>query len=147
MCDVVKEQLVITSEVKLLYESENRNAAIDDKMIKILQPNEEKFLNQLIDYVEQAWNKPNFNVNDFSRALGLSKSQLYRKLTKLTGQSPNSFLKEFRLNKALNLLHEQYGNISEIAFETGFNSAAYFSKCFLDKYGILPSKYIQQHIA
>ena len=146
MCDIVKEQLVITTEVKLLYESENRNAAIDNKMIKILKPNEEKFLTQLIDFVEQVWDKPNFHVNDFSNALGFSKSQLYRKLTKLTGQSPNKFLKEFRLHKALELLHKQNGNISEIAFETGFNSAAYFSKCFLDKYGILPSKYIQQHI-
>lgn len=146
MCDFIKEQLVITTEVKLLYESENMNASIDDKMIRTLKPNEEKFLNQLIDFVEQIWNKPNFNVNDFSKALGLSKSQLYRKLTNLTGLSPNSFLKEFRLHKALNLLHKQYGNISEIAFETGFNSAAYFSKCFLEKYGILPSKYIQQHI-
>ena len=146
MCDIVKEQLVITNEVRLLYESENRNAAIDDKMIKVLKPNEEKFLSQLVDFVEKVWNKPNFHVNDFSEALGLSKSQLYRKLTTLTGQSPNNFLKEFRLHKALRLLHKQQGNISEIAFETGFNSAAYFSKCFLNKYGILPSKYIQQHI-
>lgn len=147
MCDVVKEQLVITTEIKLLYESENRNATIDDEMVKILKPNEEKFLTQLIDFVENIWNKPDFNVNDFSKSLGLSKSQLYRKLTKLTGQSPNNFLKEYRLHKALNLLHKQQGNISEIAFETGFNSAAYFSKCFLEKYGLLPSKYIQQHIA
>ena len=146
MCDIVIEQLVITTEVKLLYESENRNAAIDDKLIKILKPHEEKFLTQFIDFIEEIWAKPNFHVNDFSKALGLSKSQVYRKLTKLTGQSPNNFLKEFRLHKALNLLHKQHGNISEIAFETGFNSAAYFSKCFLDKYGILPSKYIQQHI-
>ena len=147
MCDIVKEQLVITNEVKLLYESENRNASIDNKLIKTLMPNEEKFLTQLIDFIEQIWRKPNFNVNDFSKALGLSKSQLYRKLIHLTGQSPNNFLREFKLHKALKLLHNQNGNISEVAFETGFNSAAYFSKCFYNKYGILPSKYIQQHIA
>ena len=146
MCNIVKEQLVTTNEVKLLYESENRNTAIDDGIIKILKPNEEKFLTQLIDFIEKVWNRPNFNVNDFSKALGLSKSQLYRKLTNLTGQSPNNFIKEFRLHKAINLMHKQYGNISEIAFETGFNSAAYFSKCFLEKYGMLPSKYIQQHL-
>lgn len=147
MCDIVKEQLVVTTEVKLLYESENRNATIDDKLIRILKPNEEKFLTQLIDFIEKIWNKPDFNVNDFSKALGFSKSQVYRKLTNLTGQSPNNFLKEYRLHKALDLLHKQKGNISEIAFETGFNSAAYFSKCFLEKYRLLPSKYIQQHIA
>ena len=43
----------------------------------------------------------------------------------------------------MNDIHEN--TISEIAYETGFNSPAYFSKCFMDKYGILPSKYTQQH--
>jgi AraC-like DNA-binding protein len=64
----------------------------------------------------------------------------------LTGKSPNTFIRDYRLNKALKLLHDQKGNISEIAFETGFNSLAYFSKCFKNKFDILPSKYIQQHI-
>ena len=147
MCDFVNEQLVITTEVKALYESENRNASVDNKVVKILNPNEEKFLMQLIDLIETVWNKPNLNVNAFSKSLGYSKSQLYRKLVNLTGYSPNNFLREFRLHKALNLLHFQNGNISEVAFETGFNSPAYFSKCFQEKYGILPSKYIQQHLA
>lgn len=147
MCDIVKDPFVITSEVNELYESENRHATIDRESIRVLSYKNEKFLTQLIDFIESVWNKSNFNVTLFSKSLGCSKSQLNRKLKKLTGQSPNNFLKEFRLHKALQLLHKQSGNISEIAFETGFNSAAYFSKCFHDKYGILPSKYIQQHIA
>jgi len=146
MCDIVKESFVITTEINNLYESENRNATIDKKMVRILSPNEEKFLLQLMSFVESIWSKPDFNVSLFSKALGYSKSQLNRKLKSLTGFSPNNFLKEFKLHKALLLLRKQTGNISEIAFETGFNSAAYFSKCFLDKYKILPSKYIQQHI-
>lgn len=145
MGDIVKESIVVTTEVNALYESENRNALIDETSIKVLSTIEEKFLTQLMDFVEDIWNKPDFNVNYFSKTLGYSKSQLYRKLKNLTGQSPNIFLNEYRLHKALNLLHKQFGNISEIAFETGFNSAAYFSKCFMDKYGLLPSKYIQQH--
>ena len=99
-----------------------------------------------MDYIEYCWNKPNFNVDSFSKDLGYSKTQLYRKLKHLTGKSSNNFLRDFRLDKALSLLHKSYGNISEIAYETGFNSPAYFSKCFYDKYGILPSKYVQQHI-
>ncbi|MEO6346949.1 MAG: nickel-binding protein [Aquaticitalea sp.] len=145
MCNIVKEPFVITSEVNALYESENRNAVIDKELVRILSPSDEKFITHLMDFVETIWDRPDFNVGYFSEALGYSKSQLYRKLVHITGQSPNSFLKEFRLHKALQLLHQHYGNISEVAFETGFNSAAYFSKCFLDKYGILPSKYIQQH--
>ena len=146
MCEVVKDQVVITSKVKSLYESENRNAFINKEHIRTLKPSEKEFLTQLMDFVERIWHDSSFNVDSFSKELGYSKSQLYRKLVSITGKSANNFMREFRLHRALNLLHEQKGNISEIAFETGFNSAAYFSKCFYNKYGILPSKYIQQHI-
>ncbi|MBN4047153.1 DUF4242 domain-containing protein [Olleya sp. AH-315-K02] len=146
MCEVVKDQVVISSQVKSLYESENRNSFINKERIRTLKPSEEEFLTHLMDFVEKVWNNPTFNVNDFSKELGFSKSQLYRKLVNLTGKSANNFMREFKLHRALNLLHEQKGNISEIAFETGFNSPAYFSKCFFDKYKILPSKYVQQHI-
>ncbi|SDS34604.1 AraC-type DNA-binding protein [Formosa sp. Hel1_31_208] len=146
MCEISKESFVITSEVNALYESENRNASIDKDIIHVLPLKDEKFLTQLMDFIEHIWNKPDFNMSQFSTSLGYSKSQLYRKIMALTGQSPNRFLREFRLHKALQLLHSQHGNISEIAFESGFNSAAYFSSCFLNKYGILPSRYLQQHI-
>lgn len=146
MCEVVKEQLVFSNEIKALYESENRNAIINTELVKTLKPAEEKFLTQLMDYIEGIWNKPNFNITNFSKDLGYSKSQLYRKLINLSGKSPNNFIKEFRLHRALDLLDKQHGNISEIAYDSGFNSPAYFSKCFLEKYGVLPSKYIQQHI-
>jgi len=146
MCEVVKDQVVISSQVKSLYESENRNSFINKERIRTLKPSEEEFLTLLMDFVEKVWDNPSFNVNDFSKELGFSKSQLYRKLVNLTGKSANNFMREFKLHRALNLLHEQKGNISEIAFETGFNSQAYFSKCFFDKYKILPSKYLQQHI-
>jgi len=146
MCEIVKDPFAITSEVNALYESENRNASIDKDMIYVLKPKDEKFLTQLMDFIERIWDKPDFNMTQFSTSLGYSKSQLYRRLMKLTGQSPNRFLREFRLHKALQLLYRQQGNISEIAFQSGFNSAAYFSTCFLNKYGILPSRYIQQQL-
>jgi transcriptional regulator GlxA family with amidase domain len=59
----------------------------------------------------------------------------------ILGKSPNSFLKEYRLNKALALLDKQVSNVSEVAYQTGFSSPTYFSKCFYEVYGILPSKY------
>ena len=83
MCEVVEGQLVVSTEVKNLYESENRNAIINKEFIRTLKPAEDKFLTSLMDYVEKIWNKPNFNVNNFSRDLGFSKSQLYRNLIKL----------------------------------------------------------------
>jgi len=145
MCNIVKESFVITSEVNALYESENRNATIDKEPIRILSPLEEKFVTHIMEVMSFIWNKPEVAVNNFSEAMGYSKSQLYRKLIGVTGLSPNTFLKEFRLHKALHLLQLKYGNISEVAFDVGFNSPAYFSKCFLEKYGMLPSTYIQQY--
>ena len=83
------------------------------------------------------------NIDDFSHYLGLSKSGLYRKLMAITAKSPSTFLKEYRLCQALELLNKKYMNISEVAFETGFNSPAYFSKCFQETFHVLPSEYIK----
>ena len=141
LCAIAMGKIVVSSEVKDLYQSENSNIFIDRKCINALNPSEEQFLNSLMDYTNKTWRNTDFKVDDFSKNLGLSKSQVYRKVKSLTGISPNTFIKEFRLNKALILLNKQEGNISEIAFDTGFNSPAYFSKCFQDRYKILPSSY------
>jgi AraC-like DNA-binding protein len=146
MCEIVKNKIVISNEIKALYESENRHTYIDKKLIRTLNPKEERFLTELMNFIESIWQNSNFNITEFNKALGYSKSQIYRKLKNLTDKSPNTFIRDYRLDKALKLLHDQKGNISEIAFETGFNSLAYFSKCFKSRFGLLPSKYIQQHI-
>ena len=102
---------------------------------------------QLIEYTKKVWSHSNVNVSDFYKNLGYSKSKLYRTMMSLIGVSPNSFLKNYRLNKALELLTKQASNISEIAYQTGFSSPTYFSKCFQEVYGILPSKYIKLQLA
>jgi len=146
LCEIVEGDINISTEVKLLYENVKQNAFLNNEHIRILKPSEEKFLISLMSFIEIKWNDSKFNVNEFSKEIGLSKSQLNRNLKALTGKSPNVFIRDFRLNKAIKLLHDQQGNVSEIAFETGFGSLAYFSKCFKNKFNILPSKYIQQHI-
>lgn len=146
MCEVVvKDKFVISETVKTAYEKENNNNFINRDDIKVLKTAEEQFLTQLMNYVETIWNDANFNVSKFSKELKLSNSQFYRKLKHLTGKSPSTFLRSFRLNRAMLMLHYRKGNITEIAEKTGFNSPAYFSKCFKDNFNILPSKYLQQH--
>lgn len=145
LCNVVNGNIVVSSDVKDLFESESLNVVIDKELVRSLNPSDEKFLNVLMDFTEKTWNRTDLKVDDFSKNLGLSKSQLYRKLKAITGKSLNTFVKEYRLQKAVDLLEKQKGNIAEIAFETGFNSPAYFSKCFQDTYGILPSSYTKQN--
>lgn len=142
MCAVVKGEIIVSSEVKALYNSENTNALIDGESRLVLTQEDERFLTLLMDYTESAWSNTNLKVDDFSKPVGYSKSQLYRKMILLTGKSPNTFLKEYRLNEALLLLNKSTRNISEVAFETGFSSPSYFSKCFQKRYGHLPSGYL-----
>ena len=140
--DWVKRTVVMSSEVKDLYESENLNVPAKPNSFIVLNRAEEKFLKDLLDFMEKEWNKTSLQINDLSRYMGYSKSGLYRRLMAITGKSPNTFLKDYRLSKALDLLNKKNMNISEVAFETGFNSPAYFSKCFQETFGILPSHYM-----
>ena len=142
MCTIIKGEIIVSSEVKELYNSENSTALSEGETIFFLTQSDEKFLTLLIDYTESAWSNTNLKVDDFSKHTQCSKSQLYRKMILLTGKSPNTFIKEYRLNEALKLLNKNTGNISEIAFETGFSSPSYFSKCFQKRYGLLPSGYL-----
>lgn len=143
MCYVTKAGIVVSSEVKDLYKSENLNTFIDESQVYALTPLDEKFLDLLMDFTENTWRNTDLKVEDFSQPLGYSKSQLYRKMIFLFGKSPNAFIKEYRLNKALELLTRRTENISEIAYETGFNSPSYFSKCFQKRYDLVPSDYLQ----
>jgi AraC-like DNA-binding protein len=145
MCENIEDQLVISAGVHTKFKSENQQAVIDKELIRILNPTEEIIFTQIMDYTESNWNKSNFNISSFSKELEYSKPQLYSRIKNLTGKSPNDFIREFRLHKALVLLHKQQGSISRIAYETGFSSPSYFSKCFFDHYAILPSKYLQRH--
>jgi AraC-like DNA-binding protein len=145
MCENIDGKLVISSDVHSMFESENEHAVIDEKLIRILKPKEEIDFTQIMDYIASNWDKSKLNISSFSKELDYSKSQLYNRIKNLTGKSPTDFIKEFRLHKALVLLHDQRGSISRVAYETGFSSPSYFSKCFFDHYGILPSKYLQQH--
>jgi AraC-like DNA-binding protein len=143
LCDIANDGIVITSEVKDLYESENLNIPINTKFIRALKSSDEQFLMRLGDFMEKKWSDPTLHVDDFCTNLGYSQSQLYRKMSSVVSKSTNGFVKDFRLAKALKLMNKKDKNISEIAFESGFNSIAYFSKCFKNKYHILPSAYLK----
>jgi AraC-like DNA-binding protein len=140
---ISKAKIIVSADVKDLYKSENLNVFIDGKLLQSLTSADEKFLNMLMDYTEKTWKNTNLQVDDIGKHKGYSKSQLYRKMISLTGKSPNTFIKEYRLNRALKLFNSKKGNVSEIAFETGFNSPSYFTKCFQKKFGLKPSDYLQ----
>jgi len=142
LSDIAKGSFSISTDVKDLYEGENQNKPISkEDAITVLNTKQEEFMTQLMAYTESIWSQTTVGVNDFEENLGYSKSKLYRTMMDLVGKSPNMFLRDYRLTKALELLEKQNETISEVAYQTGFSSPAYFSKCFFKKYGILPSNF------
>jgi AraC-like DNA-binding protein len=142
MSRILRGEIIVSSEVKELYDSENPKCFSDESGLFILTRADEVFLTQLMDYTESNWSDTNLKVDDFGKPLGYSKSRFYRKVVELTGDSPNVFIREYRLNEALALLNKNNSTVSEVAFDTGFSSPSYFSKCFQKRWGLSPSEYI-----
>jgi len=142
MKNISKAKIVVSAEVKELYKSENQNTFFDNETVLALSRSDESFINHLMEFIEKEAKNPQLKVEDFYSKLGLSKSKMYRKMIMLTGKSPNTFLLEYRLKHSLSLLQNQNSSISEVAFDSGFNSPSYFTKCFRKKYGSMPTEYL-----
>lgn len=80
-----------------------------------------------------------FNSDALSKQLGLSKTQAYRKISSLVGVSPNKLLSELRMIHAVRALKEEGKTVSEIAYDSGFNSPTYFTRVFRKRFDILPT--------
>lgn len=143
ICEIVTGEIIVSAEVRDLYKSENANTFIQGESIFSLTQADEKFITVLMDYTDENWSDANLKVDNFLKPLGCSKSQLYRRMILLTGKSPNTFIKDYRLKEALKVLGKNASNISETAFETGFSSPSYFTKCFKNKFGLLPASYLK----
>jgi AraC-like DNA-binding protein len=102
---------------------------------------DEQFLLKAKNIVEEYMADPDFSVDSFAKLIGMSRSQLHRKLTALINLSPSGIIRSFRLNRAAQHLRKKSGTISEIAFDVGFSNLSYFSKCFQEQFGVLPSEY------
>jgi AraC-like DNA-binding protein len=85
---------------------------------------------------------PEFSVDNLAVGLHMSRTQLYRKSEKLLGMSANNFIKKVKLNHAWELLEDGEYNISEVAYRVGFKTPGYFSKCFEEQFGVLPSRHL-----
>ncbi|MCK7590763.1 response regulator [Subsaxibacter sp. CAU 1640] len=106
---------------------------------------DEIFLQKLRDIMETHLTEPDFNVQEFSSAVGMSRMQLHRKLKALTGLTATEFIRSQRLKLAAELLKKSDANISEIGYTVGFNDHSYFTKCFKEAYGCSPTDYVKKH--
>jgi signal transduction histidine kinase/DNA-binding response OmpR family regulator len=127
---------------KKLRERYNRKVVLKPADIAINSV-DELFLQRLLKLLEEFHHDEHFSVEQLSKEIGMSRSQLHRKLQALTSQTPSQFIRSFRLQRAMELLKKNHASVSEIAYLVGFASHSYFNKCFLTHYGSTPSSVIE----
>ena len=101
---------------------------------------DKQFVQNLHAVIQAHLSDSDFSVEDIGREVGLSRVQLYRKVKAMTGTSVVDLLRKARLTKARRLLEAHGQSVSEVAYEVGFSSPSYFTKCFREEYGILPGE-------
>ncbi|MCP2029867.1 signal transduction histidine kinase/ligand-binding sensor domain-containing protein/DNA-binding response OmpR family regulator [Flavobacterium sp. HSC-32F16] len=97
------------------------------------------FIKNVLNYINENINEYELSVEVLASKVFLSRSQLYRKIKTLTGVSVNEFIRNVRLEKAKELIELGNDNITEISIKVGFSSPSYFTKCYKEKYGHLPT--------
>jgi signal transduction histidine kinase/ligand-binding sensor domain-containing protein/DNA-binding response OmpR family regulator len=105
---------------------------------------DEKLVSKALAVVEKNISKPDFSVVELSRELGMSRVNLYKKLSSITGKTPIEFIRIIRLRRAAQLLETGRISVSEAAYQVGFNNPKYFTKHFKSEFGILPSEFLQK---
>ena len=123
--------------LRLLYQKE-RVHQVDTAGIGA---QDQLFLQSLDALILESIEKPEFNIESLSKSMNLSRVHLYRKLKAITGMSPSTYVRWFRVRKAADILLNSDKRVSEVAYMVGFQDIAYFSKCFKQLFKVLPSEY------
>lgn len=101
---------------------------------------DEKFVEKLTEILEVNLQNEQFGVEELAAELVLSRSQLHRKLHAINGKSTSQYIREYRLEKAMDMLQNNVATASEIAYRVGFGSPTYFNTSFREYYGYPPGE-------
>ncbi len=128
---------------KALRERYSKKLLLKPKDIVLTSP-DEKFLRKVIQVIEKNISQTDLDVDFLARQVGVSRTQLYRKINALTDMAAKEFVKDIRLKRAAQLISQNKLNVSEVALEVGFSDISYFRKCFKEKFGVSATKYVSQ---
>lgn len=126
---------------------------MSDMEVEHLEINEEsrdkKFVDKVMEVLRNNYSNSYYDVGEFAEALGVSRSLLNKKLQSLMGQSANQLIRTYRLKLAHELILQnrvtRNMNVSEIAFQVGFNDSKYFTRCFTKQFGVNPSTLLREN--
>jgi signal transduction histidine kinase/DNA-binding response OmpR family regulator len=113
--------------------------------IQLSSPDDE-LLRNAVTIIEKNISNANLNIELLMNQLGISRIQLFRKIKALTGYTPSHLIRNIRLKRAAQLLKQNSLTVSEVLYQSGFNSPSYFSSCFKEMYGCLPKEYVSKNV-
>jgi signal transduction histidine kinase/DNA-binding response OmpR family regulator len=108
---------------------------------KTTAPLDRDFIQKFVMYIEKHYTRQDFQVADLCQEFGLSRSQLYRKVNALLGESISDYIQNIRLKKSENLLLMGKLSVAEIAYQVGYSAPDYFSTVFRSRYGVSPTAF------
>ena len=106
---------------------------------------DQEFLEKLTEITKANLADEHFGVSELADKMGMSRSNLHRKVHSLLKISISQYLRQKRLEKGLELLQQTPSTVSEVAYKVGFSSPPYFNKCFHDYYGVTPGDVVKGH--
>ena len=129
---------------RILSERYIKEGIINPKEVTLNSPDEE-FLTKLVNIVEEHIEDAEFNIDQLSKSIAMSHSNVYKKVKALTGMTVVGFIKDFRMKRAAQLFKESKLPIVDVCFKVGYTNRRHFSQEFKKKYGVNPSDYIKEH--
>ena len=121
--------------------AEPESSVAEEPAMPEMSPNDRKFMDKLVDLMEQNMDNGELVVDDLVRELAVSRSVFFKKLKTLTGLAPIEFIKEMRIKRAAQLIETGEFNMTQISYMVGINDPRYFSKCFKAQVGMTPTEY------
>jgi AraC-like DNA-binding protein len=137
--------IYVDSDSLELSKKEALESELSMDAVNVLNKGACLFLDSLFKVLNSEWKNSEFKSETMHSAIGLSKSQFYRKIKSITGFSPNQLIQELRLRNAALDLRSGALSVSQVAYDSGFNSPTYFSRSFKSRFGILPKHYAKLH--
>ncbi|WP_373515212.1 two-component regulator propeller domain-containing protein [Persicitalea sp.] len=128
---------------RLLREKYSRILTLNDAPVAA-ESVEELFLRKALNLIENRLADPELDVSLLERELGMSNTQLYRKLKALTGKGGNELIRHVRLQRATHLLKAGNRQVAEVAYDVGFNDPNYFNRVFRKEFGLSPGEWSRQ---
>ncbi|MCX6578732.1 MAG: hybrid sensor histidine kinase/response regulator transcription factor [Candidatus Aminicenantes bacterium] len=137
LCARIKNLIDLRRQMQLTL---NREMTLQPVKISI-SAIDKKFIKKLQEVIKENISDPDFNIEQLCKKMEMSQPTIYRKIHALSGESPTEFIRSYRLKRGAELLKNNFGTVLEVAFEVGFASAGYFTKCFKEKFHRLPSSF------